>query len=79
MAVSQSFLGWLEGGGMLSLALLAKPALGKLGLEMDDLRKLVLGPFNAGSEVLNARRVNSSCWFKSVRVYYFFPNRFTSN
>lgn len=57
---------------MLGLAPLSKQALGKL--EIDNLRKLVLGPSNTSLEVLSPRNVNSLCWFKSALslcIYYF--------
>lgn len=57
---------------MLGLAPLLKQALGKL--EIDNLRKLALGPLNTSLEVLSPRNVNSLCWFKSALslcIYYF--------
>lgn len=52
--------GGQEGGGMLGLAPLSKRAFGKRWLEIDNLQKLVLGPFNDGSEVLNPHSANSA-------------------
>ena len=45
---------------MLGLAPLSKRALGKLWLEIDNLRKLGLGLFSARSEVLSPRNANSA-------------------
>lgn len=64
---------------MLGLAPLSKQALGKL--EIDNLRKLVLGPLNTSLEVLSPRNVNSLCWFKSALffMYLLLQNRLSAH
>lgn len=67
---------------MLGSAPLSKQTLGKLGLEIDNLRKLVLGPFNTSLEVLSPRNANSLCWFKSALslcIYLLLKNRLSSH
>lgn len=63
--------GGQEGGGMLGLALLSKWAFAKLWLESDNSQKLVLGPFNDGSEVLNPHSANSAGSNLFAFVYLF--------